>query len=216
MNTAILVSSFKYLCKFETVVSLSSWVYTELANARYTNYKLIYSFHNNMLQVTESILRSVSYIDRSILDKLLFETSQCMCDLEDDETYVRMKLLLEYGACPNETMLEDACFLYCVKTVELLLRYNVKLTDQALVHACCPRSTDIIKMFLKRDVTITYDIFEEVCCDTEWYSNIEAIKVLLDAGSDVYIDKVLTKARRSLSQDVINLLERYKAAMTHN
>src|SRR5688572_30506577 len=113
MNPAMLLGSFQHLTKVKLVISLSTWIYNEIAESKYTDAKLIKSFDTNEF---ETIIRFNK--DKAVLDDLLLSVPR---------VNERIKLLLEHGAdvhVNNNILLNDACQYRNIELIKILLQYN--------------------------------------------------------------------------------------------
>lgn len=136
MNTSILVSSFKYLYKFELVVSLSIWVNDELYTVKCTYNKLSTLLRSGGLEAARPIIRHCK--DKSILNKLL---SSCLCSFD----YV--KLLVESGADNYSSVLIAASLYGYIQVVEYIIDFSISEEDIIIALSCASDQgyLDIVK-----------------------------------------------------------------------
>lgn len=215
MNPALLLSSFKNLIDVTLVISLSTWIYNEIAEAKYTDSKLIKSFNTNEF---ETIIRFNK--DKTVLDTLILRTPIVV---------ERVKLLLEHGAnvhINDNILLNDACKYRNMELAKILLQYdadsniydyrpmynayqydNLDTVNLLLEHALQRKyhkyklhqaindnsSVEVVRSILEYEPLKIYDINIEDNYNSKRLfreacvrSSIDVIKLLIEHGADIH------------------------------
>ena len=112
------------------------------------------------------------------------------CDLEF------LTFLIKHGADVNEKDDDGDSPLDCLvehtksnykEKIMFLLKSGAKLDDRILLTASCNTNSDVLSFLIKEKLYKSINYSDEVgtaLCYTAWFSNLENMKILVDAGAD--------------------------------
>lgn len=134
------------------------------------------------------------------------------CDLEF------LTFLIKHGADVNEKDDDGNSPLDCLvehtksnykEKIMFLLKSGAKLDDRILLTASCNTNSDVLSFLIKEKLYKNINYSDEVgtaLCYTAWFSNLENMKILVDAGAD-YTKKSLLCATMKSSHNNAKTLD---------